>query len=199
MTLIAAVPASATATRDALPAVARKLRLDRGQAPIGAIQKEGCMNKTLSALAFALFLPGIASAADRLSDVQMAQITAGALPSVICPACATASSISTSMNGITETMSATGTTSGATTTTGGNSSTGGNSTGGNSTGGNSTGGNSTGGNTTGGNTTGGNTTGGNTTGNNTTGGTTNAILSIVPPLISSSLSALASVTPSLQY
>ncbi len=94
------------------------------------------MKKLLFALAAMPFVTGIASGAERLSDAQMVQITAGALPDIICPSCLSASSMSTSTNGVTQTMSTSGST--------GTGSTGSGSTGTGSTGTGSTGTGSTG-------------------------------------------------------
>ena len=94
------------------------------------------MKKLLFALAAMPFVTGIASGAERLSDAQMVQITAGALPDIICPSCLSASSMSTSTNGVTQTMSTSGST--------GTGSTGSGSTGSGSTGTGSTGTGSTG-------------------------------------------------------
>ena len=72
---------------------------------------------------------GVASAATRLSDVQMDTMTAGA-STIDCPSCKIATGTSTSMNGVTVTTSSTGTTGGS----------GGGGTGGGGTGGGGTGG-----------------------------------------------------------
>ncbi len=82
------------------------------------------------------FAVGAASAADRLSDSQMDTMTAGqvappSLGSIDCPGCSVASSSSSSLNGVTQSSSSSGSTS-----DGGNGSSGGNG-GGNGNGGSS--------------------------------------------------------------
>ncbi len=131
------------------------------------------MKKLLFALAAMPFIAGAALAADRLSDAQMVRITAGALPDIVCPSCLSSNSMSTSTNGVTQTMSTSG-----------------------STGTGSTGSGSTGSGSTGSGSTGSGSTGSGSTGSNSNPGAASRSASVVlPSIFISSISGAAGFTP----